>query len=75
MQRLRLPINVTKTRNMRVPDEPLEVPRVPHWTQLPPGYGARLHRHAPEPEQCSERVPQDQRVDPSGGTDYSTRKR
>ena len=24
MQRLRLPINVTKTRNMRVPDEPLE---------------------------------------------------
>ena len=39
------------------------VPGVPHWTQLPPDHGASLHRHATEPEQRSERVPQDQRVD------------
>ena len=63
MQRLRLPINVTKTRSMRVPDEPLEFLGYRIGRNYPPGYGPRLHRHAPEPEQCSERVPQDQRVD------------
>ena len=74
MERLRLPINVTKTRSMPVPDEPVEFPRVPHRTQLPPGYGGAYNRYVPEPEQVSECVTQDQRVDAPGGTDYSTRK-
>ena len=62
MERLRLPINVTKTRSMRVPDEPLEFLGY-RIERNSPGYGPRLHRYVPEPEQCSECVPQDQRVD------------
>ena len=29
------------------------VPRIPHWTQLPPDHGACLHRHPAGPEQRS----------------------
>ena len=63
MERLRLPINVTKTRSMRVPDEPLEFLGYRIGRNYRRDTGRALHRYVPEPEQCSECVPQDQRVD------------
>ena len=65
MERLRLPINATKTRSMRVPEDSLEFLGYRIGRNYRRDTGRALHRYAPEPGQCSERVPQDQRVDPS----------
>ena len=57
-KRLKLTLNAEKTREVRVPEEPIEVSRLPDWAQLPPGYGASLHWDAPEPGERSEPLPQ-----------------
>ena len=48
MERLRLPLNATKTRCVRVPEDPLEFLGF-HVAQLQPAHGPGLHRYAPVP--------------------------
>ena len=63
MERLRLPINVTKTRSMRVPEEPLEFLGYRIGRNYRRDTGRAYIGTCPSRSQCSERVPQDQRVD------------
>ena len=64
VKRLKLALNAEKTREVRVPEEPLEFLgyRIDGRNYLP-GYGASLHWDAPEPGERSEPLPQGERVD------------
>ena len=63
MKRLKLTMNVEKTRCCRVPGGIDDVPWLPDWVQLPDGYGCRLHRHTTEPGKRPERLPSCERID------------
>ena len=62
MGKLRLPLNATKTRCLRTPEEPFEFLGYRIGTQLQPAHGPRLYRHAPERSERPQHMPQDQRT-------------
>ena len=63
MERLKLTINVEKTRCCRVPEEPIEFLGYRIGRNYRPTDGPRLYRHAPESGTRPKHLPSHKRVD------------